>query len=569
MRFSPAFLDELRARISLTEVIGRKVRLTRHGAEAHGLCPFHKEKTPSFTVSEDKGFYHCFGCGAHGDAIGFLMQNESLSFTEAVTMLAGEAGLPLPRGEEDRHGETSELARLYIILEAAAQRFEACLMSDHPAAAAARSYLAERGIAPAIQRKFRLGLTPDGSRSLAIQLAKAGFDASSLEKAGLIIQPEDGRPPYDRFRNRLMFPIQDRQGRPIGFGGRILGDGTPKYLNSPETALFHKGRTLYGLSQALPAIRKSGRAILVEGYVDAVMMAQMGFAESLAPLGTAVTEAQLEGLWRLVDEPVLCFDGDSAGRRAALRAAELALPLLKAGKSIQIALLPEAEDPDSFLRSHGPEAMRRILGQALPLARYIWESEASAHPADTPERRAGLRQRLYQRLRTIGDAEVAKLYRQAMDEWFAETFSPRPALSQAAGRESRYRPAGKGIAPFSGGAAARKGVFGLRRHWQELAIAALIHHPELIHRHLEALERLKFPDPELDKIRQHIIELAVSKDGFDSVRLRSALAEKGESGGLAAILSRTAFVGAIRPAAPLDVVERQLEEVLRQLFEDQ
>ena len=323
MTFPPSFLDEIRARVPLEGVIGKRVRLVRRGRELIGLCPFHKEKTPSFTVNEEKGFFHCFGCGAHGDVIGFLMRDEGLPFPEAVERLAGDAGLALPARDPRAEAREKERHSLYGVVEAAAAWFESELAG--PRGAAARRYLDARGVDEETRAHFRIGFAPDSRTALRTKLEGDGVPEAMMLSAGLVIAPEDGGTPYDRFRGRIIFPICDRRGRVVAFGGRALGERQPKYLNSPETPLFAKGSLLYGQHLAAPAARKANRVIAVEGYMDVIALHQAGIAEAVAPLGTALTEQQLEALWRLAEDPVLCFDGDEAGARAAARAVERAL----------------------------------------------------------------------------------------------------------------------------------------------------------------------------------------------------------------------------------------------------
>jgi DNA primase len=355
MAFSPAFLDELRARINLSDVVGRRVRLIRRGHEHSGLCPFHNEKTPSFTLNDDKGFFHCFGCGAHGDVIGFVMKTENLSFPEAVERLADEAGLAIPKSAPEDAARAKVELSLFAVTEAAGKWFQERLRA--PDGRIAREYLAGRGVDAQTIARFRLGFAPDGRGALKSALAAQGFPESLMITAGLLVVPEDGRPAYDRFRGRLMFPIEDPRGRVVAFGGRILGDGEPKYLNSPETPLFHKGRQLYGLRHAREILKAPNLAgqpslLVVEGYMDAIAALSVGIA-AVAPLGTALGEDQIALLWRLVAEPVLCFDGDSAGLRAAGRAAERGLPLVKPGFSLSFATLPKGDDPDTLVRCAG------------------------------------------------------------------------------------------------------------------------------------------------------------------------------------------------------------------------
>ena len=362
-------LEEFKARLPLVEIVARHVRLSRRGREHLGLCPFHQEKTPSFTVSEAKGFYHCFGCGQHGNAIDFVMALEGLDFSQAIQRLAELTGLPAPR----RDGAPAPAVdqTLYAANAAAARWFAGRLESAQGAQAAA--YLAGRGLDRDTILRFGLGYAPDDRTALKRALQAEGYPETTLLEAGLLTRPDDGDASYDRFRQRVMFPIQDRRGRVVGFGGRALGEARAKYLNTAETPLFHKGELLYGLALARPAVRERGTVVVAEGYMDVIALAQAGFANAVAPLGTAVTEAQLALLWQLADEPVVCLDGDEAGLRAAHRLIERALPLLKPGKSLRFALLPAGQDPDSLLRAArargaGAPARRRVAADRVPVA---------------------------------------------------------------------------------------------------------------------------------------------------------------------------------------------------------
>src|SRR5712691_5494309 len=408
MAFPPGFLDELRSRVPLSDLVGRRIRLTRRGREQAGLCPFHNEKTPSFYVVEDKGFFHCFGCGAHGDAIGFLMRADNLDFIEAVERLAGEAGIAVPQQTPQDRERAQRQKTLLEALAAAADFYEAQLWS--PSGARARDYLARRGLDPETIRRFRLGWAPDDRQALRRSLAADFPDALLIEGGLLHRQPPSAPPgaapeagsegePSDYFRNRVMFPIGDRAGRVIAFGGRVLGDGQPKYLNSPDTPLFEKGRVLYGWSAARAGAGRDAEAggpgaIVTEGYMDVIALHRAGFATAVAPLGTALTEFQLSELWRLAPEPILCFDGDAAGQRAAARALRRALPLLRPGQSLRFASLPSGEDPDSVVRTKGRGHFDQILAAARPLSGVLWELELGGRRLDTPERRADLERRL-------------------------------------------------------------------------------------------------------------------------------------------------------------------------------
>ncbi|MCW5748365.1 MAG: DNA primase, partial [Alphaproteobacteria bacterium] len=456
MAFPPGFLDELRNRITLSELVGRRVPLKRKGREYAGLCPFHNEKTPSFWVNDQKNFFHCFGCGAHGDAIGFTMRIDNLSFPEAVERLAGEAGLPVPQTTPQERERAKLAATLHQVSEAAAVWFEQQLRM--PSGKPGLDYLHGRGLDDDTIARFRLGFAPDNREALQAALRRQGATEQQLVDVGLVIRPDEGgRAPYDRFRGRVMFPIHDRRGRVIAFGGRIIGAGEPKYLNSPETELFHKGDNLYCLHLAREAAGKDRPVVVAEGYMDVIALHAAGFDGAVAPLGTALTEGQLALLWRLADEPYLCFDADNAGRRAAMRAAERALPLLKPGKSLRFVSLPPDHDPDSLIRAHGPGAFDACLAQARPLVDIVWEMETAGHPMDTPERSASVAAALERRVNDIADATVRRYYHDEIVRkrlWQArrgpaagaqrQGFAPGP-------RTSRHGPGGSGRGRFDAG----------------------------------------------------------------------------------------------------------------------
>ncbi|MEL0021702.1 MAG: DNA primase, partial [Rickettsiales bacterium] len=418
MSFPNRFLDELRTRTSLVDVVGRKVNLQRRGREHTGLCPFHKEKTPSFTVNEEKGFFHCFGCGQHGDIISFVMETENLNFPEAVERLASDAGMEVPRATPEDARRERQRGGLIEAMEAATLWYQQRLHG--PEGKPALDYFIRRGLDRETIAAFRLGYAPQLPRGepsrLVADLKRQGFEEGMLLEAGLLTAPDDGRAPYDFFRGRVMFPITDRRGKVIAFGGRVLGDGEPKYLNSRDTPLFDKRRTLYNLARARESLRDAPEVIVAEGYMDVIALARGGFPAAVAPLGTALTEEQIQALWKLVEEPVLCFDGDNAGQRAAGRAAERALPLLKPGKSIRFAFLPQGEDPDSLLEAQGAAALRTVLDAARPLADVVFELERAAGPVDTPERMAGFKARLRQKAAQIADPIVREQYRALFDE---------------------------------------------------------------------------------------------------------------------------------------------------------
>jgi DNA primase len=512
MAFPPGFLDELRARVSLSDVVGRKVALKRKNAsEFAGLCPFHNEKTPSFTVSDKKGFYHCFGCGEHGDAVGFVMKTEGLSFPESVEKLAREVGLPVPRASPQERERAERASTLQEVVEQAARWFQKQLRL--PVGRHGLDYLRGRGLSDEVIDDFRLGFAPDSRDGLIGSLKREGATIDKLVEAGLAIQPEErGREPYDRFRGRVMFTINDRRGRAIAFGGRVMGQGEPKYLNSPETPLFHKGANLYCLDRAREAVTKSQPVVVAEGYMDVIALHGAGFTGAVAPLGTALTEGQLGELWKLADEPYLCFDGDNAGRRAAQRAADRALPLLRPGKSLRFVSLPTGEDPDSLIRARGPEAVRRVLELARPLADVLWDMETDGKPADTPERRASIRTALMAKAAEIADPSVKGAYRDEFSERFNKAFGRRPFSPGRHWQGPRRSFRGMSLeppAPFAPGTAARMAGTDLDSSRLERALlGALIERPALLHIVVEELHRLAIANPELHRLERALSEFA-------------------------------------------------------------
>ncbi len=424
MALSPQWLDELRARTTLSSVIMRTTKLQKAGHEWKACCPFHDEKSPSFTVSDQKGFYHCFGCGAHGDVISWMTDQRGLQFMDAVKELAAQAGMEMPAPDPQAVERAEQQAGLHDVMQSAQDWFVRNLQDD--AGAGARDYLASRGFDAQIMQQFGFGYAPPDRQAMKGALSQ--FDEALLIEGGLRISV-DQKEPYDRFRSRLMLPIQDARGRVIAFGGRILEADTkaPKYLNSPDTPLFDKGRTLYNMHRAGPASRQTNRLIVVEGYMDVIALANAGIHDAVAPLGTALTETQIELLWRMVERPVLCFDGDAAGQRAAMRAISRALPLLKPSHSLGIARLPSGMDPDDLLRKKGRTALDDVLESADTLLNTIWNFERDAQPLATPEDKAGLKARLLAHVDLIQDADIRALYkRELLERFSAFAFPPLP-----------------------------------------------------------------------------------------------------------------------------------------------
>ena len=515
---SPQWLDELRARVTLSSVVMRTTKLQRAGREWKACCPFHNEKTPSFTVSDEKGFYHCFGCGAHGDVIRWMTDQRGLSFMDAVKELASEAGLEVPQPDPRETERAERRATLHDVMAAAQEWFESNLLSDE--GARAREYLKQRGIDATTARKFGFGLAPDDRGALKKALGQ--FDDAMLGETGLRIEVE-GKEPYDRFRGRLMLPIHDVRGRIVGFGGRILDNAktdAPKYLNSPDTVLFDKGRTLYNLHRAGPASRQSGRIVVVEGYMDVIALATAGIEEAVAPMGTALTEQQIELLWRLVDSPILCFDGDAAGQRAAFRAATRALPLLRPGHSLAFVTLPAGLDPDDLLKQQGRGAMDRLLESPASLLDTLWQHEREAQPLKSPEDKAGLKQRLIDHTEAIAHPDIRALYRrELMDRFSAFAFPKREFQPRQGGAKLNAR----FNAPAPSDTASLQRLSALARdHFTRAVLAGLARHPREIDRHAEALARLARAVPATAGTIERLFDLSEALDSRGSMPISAA-----------------------------------------------
>jgi DNA primase len=549
MRFTPQFLDDLRARLPVSEVVSKRVKLKKAGREWKGLSPFQQEKSPSFTVNDQKGFYYDFSSGKHGDIISFVMETDGVGFTEAVERLASMAGVALPAATPDAARHEQRRKTLYDVMDLAAKFFAETLASR--GGARARGYLGDRGISSPTQLQFRIGYAPGERFALKEYLGGLGIPVEDMVEAGLLIAGDDIPVPYDRFRDRVMFPIADLRGRVIAFGGRALEKDVPaKYMNSPETPLFHKGDNLYNLATARVATHNGAPLVVVEGYVDVIAMVGAGFAGSVAPLGTALTENQLALLWKMADEPILCFDGDKAGQKAAWRAADLALPHLKPGKSLRFALLPEGQDPDDLARSGGRVAIEEVIGAARGLAEVIWSREAVGNSIDTPERRAALEARINELIGGIRDEVMRRYYRQDMVERLRRAFAPEGG-SGGYGRGGYRGSAGGGFGGESGrrfpargsftpGAAGRTEPRGSRSQAspgsqtinrqpyqvaspylalspimrgqrsaisrrEALILKTLINHPWLLHDHLEEVAALELAHAEAIRLRAGII----------------------------------------------------------------
>lgn len=425
------FIDELRARVSIADVVGAKVKLTKKGREYQGLCPFHNEKTPSFTVNESKGFYHCFGCGAHGDIIKFEMEANGLPFIDALQKLAHQAGLQMPQLSAKDKKEEDERKSLYEIMETACAFFERELRM--PDGASGLKYFTEkRGLSPETLKKFRLGFAPNNNALMA-HLKAQGIDEKDMKELGLIAIPEDtSRRPHDFFRNRVMIPITNKQGKIIAFGGRVMEKIEPKYLNSPDTPIFNKRRNLYNLDKAREVAYKEKKLIICEGYMDVIALDRYGFGYAVAPLGTALTEEQIAEAWRVCPEPILCLDGDSPGVKAAMRAVDRVLPMLKAGYSLQFLFLPDNQDPDEYLQAHGHDSFAALMRKTSPLIDILWRKYTENEDSSTPEKKALIEKTLLSEVAKIGDATVRSYYAQEIRSRIYAAFRRTPWQQPAA-----------------------------------------------------------------------------------------------------------------------------------------
>ncbi|HEX9468635.1 MAG TPA: DNA primase, partial [Bradyrhizobium sp.] len=582
MRFTPQFLDELRARLPVSEVVGKRVKLKKAGREWKGLSPFQQEKTPSFTVNDQKQFYYDFSSGKHGNIFDFVMETEGVSFPEAVERLASMAGMPLPAATPDAARQEQRRKTLYDVMELAAKFFADTLASR--VGAKARGYLGDRAISPAVQLQFRIGYAASERFALKEHLGSQGIPVEDMVEAGLLVSGDDIPVPYDRFRDRVMFPITDIRGRVIAFGGRALEkDVAAKYLNSPETPLFHKGDNLYNFAPARLVAHNGAPVVVVEGYIDVIAMVGAGFPGSVAPLGTALTENQLSLLWKMADEPILCFDGDKAGQKAAWRAADLALPFLKPGKSLRFALLPEGQDPDDLARSGGRGAIEEVIGAARGLADVIWSREIEAGTFATPERRAALEARIGELTNGIRDEVVRRYYRQDLSGRLQRTFAPE--VPRGGYAKGGYRgggnfggESGRRFAPRGAFTLGAPGRFGRQQggpsspalnrgpyqasspqlalspimrgqrsaisRREALILQSLINHPWLLHDHLEEVAALEMAHPEANKLRAGIIA-AFAKDHHHSPE-PSEQAEKMRAdiaaGGFSQLLQRVELI---------------------------
>ena len=547
MQFPPQFLDQIRARINVSSVVGRHVQWDRRKTNAGkgdywACCPFHTEKSPSFHADDRKGRYFCFGCKASGDVFTFLVEKAGMRFPEAVEQLAQEAGIAIPVFSADEVEREKVRASLYDVMEIAAKFFQAELQSAR--GAKARGYLSDRDLSPAIQAEFGLGYGPDDRSALRTYLADKDISVEQMAEAGLVISGDDIPVAYDRFRDRVMFPIKDGRGRVIAFGGRALKADVPaKYLNSPETPIFHKGDILYNFDKARAPAHQKANIICVEGYVDVIAMHRAGLPEAVAPLGTALTESQLALLWRTAAEPILCFDGDSAGLKAAYRALDIALPLLQPGHSLRFAFLPDGKDPDDLLRSDGPQSLKDVIAAAEPMVDVLWRKAVSENDRASPERKAAFERDLRFQVATIADEAVRRHYLDELKDRFQKLRQSvqgdwRGGTRGRAGSgfTSRFSTSGRRLqawevaAPASTqlkNAASRMGSGDAVERRARMIVLTLVNHPELLHDFWDDFAAVDLVSQELDSVRTQIIDSASSGEVLETATLKAHLIARG------------------------------------------
>lgn len=562
MAIPARFLDDLRDRTTLSDVVGRRVRLVKKGHEHSGLCPFHKEKTPSFTVNDVKGFYHCFGCGAHGSAFDFVMETEGLNFREAVDKLAGDVGMQVPQDSPEEQKRAERKKTLYDVVEAAAEHFEQMLRK--PEGAAALTYLHGRGLSDATIKKFRLGFAPERRDDMKKALGPQGHSDDEMVAAGLIIKRDDGST-YDRFRGRVIFPILDRRSRVVAFGGRTMSDSkdVAKYLNSPETDLFHKGSLLYAMDTAQVASRAGQALVVTEGYMDVIVLNQAGFEGAVAPLGTALTEDQIKELWKIMPEPVLCFDGDNAGVRAAKRAAERALVLIRAGVGLRFAALPMGEDPDSLVQKQGVAAFQSVLDAAKPLSQVVWEMEVAEGPTNTPEGRAALQKRLDDHVKSIEDATVRSHFQSSFKnqvwnigrEAKSSNFKPGAGGGWKGKGKRGFKPERPAVYSIEDERKAAKSTqVDMVLVREEILLTTIINYPELLDDVGEKLGNRAFSMVELDNLRQEALKTLARDASLDTEAFQRHLRDSGFAKILDSLLSPRVYEHAdfARPTKQVD-----------------
>lgn len=513
------FLDELRSRLSIADIIGQKVKLTKRGREYIGLCPFHHEKTPSFTINESKGFYHCFGCGAHGDIIRYLMDAEGLPFMEAIKKLADRAGLPMPVLSKESQEQSQKRKSLYEIMDMAAAFFEKNLRM--PIGAAGLRYFKEkRGLSDDIIRKFRLGYAANNNGLKTLLLSK-GVAEQDMVDLGLVAVPEDkNRPSHDFFRDRVMIPIMDKQGNVIAFGGRIMDNSQPKYLNSPETPIFNKRRILYNMTYAREPAYQKKRLIICEGYMDVIALDSFGFDYATAPLGTALTEEQILEAWKVCPNPTLCFDGDNAGIKAAIRSIDRVLPILRAGYSVNYIFLKEKKDPDELLHTLGPQVFEQYLQRAKPLVDILWHKCKMNKDTNTPEQKALIEKETFEEVGKIKDPQIRNYYAQEMKQRIYYTFGRGAQIKKQQNEQIKQPTETPKTNPKYTVKSAAAYNYVKKPPLNDLdlrsIVAAMILYPELIGKYAERLTSFEIGHSVMAKILANIIEINEEDEHLDS-----------------------------------------------------
>jgi len=579
MRFSPDFLNDIRARVPISAVVGTRVTFDRKKSNISrgdfwACCPFHGEKTPSFHCDDGSGRYHCFGCGASGGHFRFLIELDGLVFHEAVERIADMAGVPMPQSDSGAEKREAERATLYDIMELASRFFEQLLQDDE--GTRARGYLRGRALSPGLQKMFRLGYAAGSRNRLKEFLVAKGVGSQQLAASGLLVTGDDVAVSYDRFRDRVMFPIENARGRVVGFGGRALSsDVRAKYLNSPETELFHKRRMLYNLPRARRTSRPGGGppakpVIVVEGYMDVISLAGAGFEEAVAPLGTALTEEQINLLWRFCSQPVLCFDGDDAGRNAAFRALDRALPFVSAGVSLSFVLLPGGRDPDDIIREGGGQLFQELLGQAMPLVDMLWQRETAGQAFATPESRAALEKRLRDAAVTIRDESLRHYYLQDIRERVRALFRPAFISSFRTGKNpGRYdrqnAPAGR--MRFSESLTRSelvKGKGDILLPREAAILATLANHPGLWNEDFETLAGLEFSNNQLVALHRSMLDILAEWHPDNADTMLELLDKKGQNAILIRIMHfvRNAGMRSAFAAAPPKDAREALKQAL-------
>ncbi|MEX0319294.1 MAG: DNA primase [Ruegeria sp.] len=569
MSLPPGFLDELRTRLSLTQVVGRKVmwdqRKSNQGkGDMWAPCPFHQEKTASFHVDDRKGFYYCFGCHAKGDAISFVKETENVSFIEAVEILAREAGMTMPARDPRAQEKQDRRTQLAEVMEQAVQFFR--LQLNTGAGAAARDYLTRRGLAEPALERWEIGFAPDGWQNLWDHLRGKSVAEDLILGAGLAKPSNKGGNPYDTFRNRIMFPIRDVRGRCIAFGGRAMDpNDNAKYLNSPETDLFDKGRSLYNHGPARTAAGQGQPLIVAEGYMDVIALAEGGFGASVAPLGTAITENQLQLLWRVADEPIIALDGDTAGLRAAMRVIDLALPLLEAGKSLRFALMPEGKDPDDLIRAEGAPAVKAVLDQAIPMVKLLWQRETEGRVFDSPERKAALDKALREKIRLIRDPSIRSHYGQEMKDLRWQLFRP-----QRGGKKGKWQPRGQwerakpgAVSTTKASLLASSGEDSQIRMREAVILAATIATPQVVIQFEHEIEKMECRDPDHAALRDVILRHAIDSPEMLQDHIEQVLGPEALENLHA--LRHVAISPCVRRPGDLEAAEMTLAEELAKL----